>query len=216
MTIAENLQRIKTTLNNAVLVAVTKYATNEQMKALAAAGQEIFGESKVQIAKEKAELFKDQQIEWHMIGHLQSNKAKLAVGLFELIQSVDSIKLAKEIDKEAAKINKKQKILVQVNIGSEEQKFGFTPKGTAEAINEISKLSNIEICGLMAMAPYFEDPEESRPYFKKMKNLFDNSFKNGGAEGSSQIILSMGMSHDYLVAIEEGANMVRIGSALIE
>lgn len=208
MSIKDKLIKINNQIGTTKLIAVTKYASVEQMKELYEAGQHIFGESKVQALRDKLVNFEDMEIEWHLIGHLQTNKAKYAVKMFEMIQSIDSLKLAKEIDKEAKKINKVQKILVQINIGSEEQKFGIEPDKASELIKQIKELSNIKVCGLMAMAPYLENPEETRPYFKKMKELFDSI---GDLE-----YLSLGMTHDYEVALEEGSNMIRLGSALLE
>ncbi len=205
MTIRNNLENIKQQIGTAKLVAVTKYATDEQIAELIATGHKILGESRIQVAKEKYTKYPD--VEWHLIGHLQTNKAKDAVKIFELIQSVDSLKIAKAIDQEAIKINKKQNILLQVNIGEEPQKYGFKKEEVSNAITEISQLKNISIRGLMAMAPYTDDPEKARPYFREMKKLFDANFPGGA-------ILSLGMSGDYQVALQEGATMVRIGTAL--
>ncbi len=213
MSVQKNLAKIKNTLADACLVAVTKYASEAEIIELIAAGHRVFGESKIQVAREKFDKYKEYNIQWHLIGHLQSNKAKYAVKIFELIQSVDSLKLAQALDLEAAKINKIQKILLQINIGAEEQKFGFAAGEIMAFLPEIIKLKNIEVCGLMAMAPYFEDAEKTRPYFQEMKRLFDK-IKN--EYPAIMKYLSLGMSHDYQIALAAGANMVRIGSALFE
>lgn len=213
MSISDNLLKIKQNLVQAKLLAVTKYVTNEQIQELINCGQKTLGESRVQDALKKYEFFQDQNIEWHMIGHLQTNKAKSAVKIFDYIQSVDSPRLAEALHTEAQKINKLQKILIQVNIGRETQKSGIAPEQTKELVNTVLGLKNLELCGLMAIVPEVADPEKARPYFKAMKNIFEeiglanpqlNNFK----------YLSMGMSHDYPIAIEEGSTMVRIGSAL--
>ena len=146
--------------------------------------------------------FEQHNIEYHFIGHLQTNKAKKAVQIFDLIQSVDSLKLAKEIDKRARQINKIQDILVEVNIGKEPQKYGIMPDETLNFVKEISNLENIVVKGLMCMPPLHKNP---RPYFKEMKKTYDNSKLE---------ILSMGMSNDYKIAIEEGSTMIRIGTLI--
>lgn len=206
MSIKDNLTNIQQALGVARLVAVTKYASLEQIQELIAAGQKVLGESRVQDAQKKAEILKEQNIEWHMVGHLQTNKVKQAIKIFEYIQSVDSLRLAQEIDKEAKKINKVQKILVQINIGREPQKTGILPEETENLIKEVTGLTNLQICGLMAIAPYFDNSEKARPYFKEMKKIFDTF--------PGLTYLSMGMSQDYQIALTEGSNMVRIGSAL--
>ena len=206
MTIQANLQKILTELGSVKLVAVTKYASAEQIAELYAAGQRFFGESRIQVAKDKVPQYPD--VEWHLIGHLQSNKAKQAVQLFSLIHSVDSLHLAEALSKEAVKQNKVQDILIQVNIGNEPQKAGCIPADTAALVAAAGALPNLNVLGLMAMAPLSENAEDARPYFKQMKLLFDAI---GGLS-----LLSMGMSGDYKIALTEGANLVRIGSALFE
>lgn len=171
-------------------------------------------ENRVQEIERKLELL-DDKFELHLIGHLQSNKVNKVVGVVDLIQSVDSIKIAKRIDRRASIIGVKQKILLQFNISEETQKYGFDYQDRDNIINEVSKLNNLDIQGLMVMAPYHINPENSRKYFKKSKELFDY-YKKEYYNKVSMNILSMGMSNDYLVAIEEGANMVRIGSAIFK
>jgi hypothetical protein len=206
MSIKDNLQRILTEIGSVKLIAVTKYATPEQIQELYAAGQRVFGENRIQVAKEKIAQYPD--VEWHLIGHLQTNKAKQAVQLFQLIHSIDSLHLAEAISREAVRQNKIQDILIQVNIGKEPQKSGCQPEDTAALVAAARKLPNIQVRGLMAMAPLSEYSEDSRPYFKQMKTIFDS------IPGLS--VLSMGMSGDYKIALAEGATMVRIGSALFE
>jgi len=211
VSVKDNLENIKQKIGNAKLVAVTKYANDDQIAELIAAGHKVLGESRVQVAREKFEKYPG--VEWHLVGHLQTNKAKYAVKIFELIQSVDSLKVAQALDKEAKKINKIQKILLEINISSEEQKYGFKKDEVINLIPEIKKLENIELCGLMAMVPYFDDPEKTRPYFRQMKNIYDSAKRRfKPALG----YLSLGMSQDYKIALTEGANMVRIGSALFD
>ncbi len=190
---------------------MTKYVDVATTKELIAAGAKILGENRIQVAKEKKAAV-DADICWQMIGPLQKNKVKLAVKMFDLIQSVDSLALAAEINKQAEKIAKKQKILIQVNIGREEQKHGFLAEDLSEAFKQIKTFKFIETQGLMTIPPYDADPEKTRPYFRKMKEIFDSL----ASQFSTPSYLSMGMSGDYLVAIEEGANMVRVGSLLFE
>jgi len=185
------------------LVAVTKTRTVEEIKKAIESGVNCIGENRVQEAKQNFPSL--QNIEKHMIGHLQTNKAKLAVELFDMIQSIDSVKLAKEISKRCEAINKVMPVLIEINIGSEESKHGVKPEAAQSFINEISQFKNIDIQGLMCIAPFIK-AEETRPYFKKMKQLFDSL--------GSLRWLSMGMTNDYKVAIEEGSNMVRIGTAI--
>ncbi|GBR76867.1 pyridoxal phosphate enzyme YggS family [Candidatus Termititenax persephonae] len=211
MSVKTNLQKILTSLDSVQLVAVTKYAAPEQIQELLDCGHFILGENKVQSAALKAEQYKQYPVQWHLLGHLQTNKAKQAVRIFEVIQSVDSPKIAAAIDHEAAKINKRQKIFVQVNIGREPQKSGIAVELLADLLVYCRDLKNIRLWGLMAIAPNLPDKEQTRPYFKEMKELFDRYAAPYGLE-----FLSLGMSGDYPSAVQEGANMVRIGSKLFE
>lgn len=192
------------------LVAVTKSQSDDKIIEAADLGLRIFGENRVQEAKKKIERIKGFNIEWHMIGHLQTNKVKDAVKLFELIHSVDSEKLAISINKEAEKINKIQRVLVQVKLSEEESKYGVSEEEVEDMIKAIEKLESIKVEGLMTIPPYFENPEDVRPYFKRLRKLRDNLSHNYPSIRE----LSMGMSHDFEVAIEEGATIVRIGTAL--
>jgi pyridoxal phosphate enzyme (YggS family) len=152
-------------------------------------------------------------VKWHMIGHLQSNKAKKAVRLFDMIETVDSVKLARAIDKACSNIDKIMSVLIEINSGEEPQKAGVLPEDAVSLIREIAVFKNIRIMGLMTMGPFSGDPEDARPYFIKTKRLFDE-IRGMGIPGVEMRHLSMGMSNSYRVAIEEGANMIRIGTII--
>lgn len=214
----EQISKIKAEIGDTQLAAVSKRKPVSKIKAAVKAGIRIIAENRIQEAEKKyAELkdfFNEHDVEFHFIGHLQSNKAKQAVEMFDLIQTIDSEKIAEEIDKRAASINKVQDVLVQINIGKESQKYGIMPENTIKFIKKISALKTLSIRGLMCMPPFGEDP---RPFFRKMKQLFeecsaklDQSSKTAGLFN----ILSMGMSSDYKIAIEEGSTMVRIGTKI--
>jgi pyridoxal phosphate enzyme (YggS family) len=209
MGIKENIEQIKKDIpSNVTLVAATKTRSVDEIKEAIKAGITIIGENYVQEAESKIEL--KGKVKIHGIGHLQTNKIKGAVDIFDMIETVDSVKVAKEIDKRSSK---QMPVLVELNIAKEASKSGVMPEKTIELINEISKLKNIKIKGLMTMAPYFDDPEKDRPYFKQMKQLFDK-IKSMNIPNVDMEILSMGMSDSYKVAIEEGATMVRIGTKI--
>ncbi|MCX7988414.1 MAG: YggS family pyridoxal phosphate-dependent enzyme [Thermodesulfovibrio sp.] len=192
------------------LIAVTKSQPDDKIIEAADLGLRIFGENRVQEAKGKIERIKGFNIEWHMIGHLQTNKVKEAVKLFTLIHSLDSEKLAISINNEAEKINKVQRVLIQVKLSNEESKYGIEETKLDRLIQLCSNLKNIKVEGLMTIPPYFENPEDVRPYFRRLRELRD--FLSNKYPFIKE--LSMGMSHDFEVAIEEGATMVRIGTAL--
>jgi len=194
-----------------IVVGVTKTVNAENMAVALKAGIKDIGESRIQEASAKFPLLELSGVRKHLIGHLQTNKAKKAVELFDVIQSLDSIELAREIDRHSKNLGKVQECLIEVKVSPEDTKFGLSPEDAERFISSITDLKNIKITGLMAMAPYFDDTELARPYFKKVKQIF-NSLQ-GRAEIS---MLSMGMSGDFEVAIEEGANMVRIGSAIFK
>jgi len=191
------------------LVAVTKTATIEQTKEAISAGVRIIGENKVQEAKKKYQILTG-DIEWHLVGHLQTNKVKYAIEIFDLIHSVDSIKLAKEIDKRSLQFGKITNVLVEVNVSGEETKYGIRPEEVELFLGEISKFSGIRVRGLMTIAPIVKNKEEVRPYFKELKELSEK-IRNKNIKNVKMDYLSMGMTDDFEVAIEEGANMVRIG-----
>jgi pyridoxal phosphate enzyme (YggS family) len=195
------------------LVAVSKTVPAETVKEAIEAGATILGENYVQDAREKFDALVHYPVSWHFIGHLQSNKAKYAVRLFDLIHSVDSLKLARALDKEAKKVDKIQPILVQVNISGEDTKSGIAAEDAPGLISEISHLKNLSIEGLMTMPPYFYQPEKVRPYFAALRELRDQ-MKKQSLPNVSLEELSMGMTGDFEVAIEEGATLVRIGTAI--
>ncbi|HEY3348091.1 MAG TPA: YggS family pyridoxal phosphate-dependent enzyme [Nitrospirota bacterium] len=195
------------------LVAVSKTYPAEAAREAVAAGAAILGENRVQEALAKmAEvgLPADSSVEWHLIGTLQKNKARQAVGAFALIHSVDSVELAREIDRQAKKKGITQRVLFEVNIASEESKHGFGPDEVVGAAVEAAKLSNIAIDGLMCVPPITDDPEDSRPYFIKLRALLAEM----NVQGVTGRELSMGMTQDYPVAVEEGATFVRVGTAI--
>jgi pyridoxal phosphate enzyme (YggS family) len=193
------------------LIAVTKTVGIEKIREAVDIGLRTFGENKVQEAQKKIANLKSDianlRIEWHLIGHLQKNKAKYAVQLFDLIHTIDSIELAEEISRQAEKIDKIQRVLVQVKLSEEEKKHGTSEEEFMTLLKKINVLNNIRLEGLMTMPPFFEDPEKTRPYFRRLKALRDNA-------GYRLPELSMGMSNDFEVAIQEGATMVRIGTAI--
>ena len=194
------------------LVAVTKTATMEQIKEAINAGVKIIGENKVQEAKKKYQIL-TADIEWHLVGHLQTNKAKYAIEIFDCIHSVDSIKLAIEIDKRSLQFGKTTNVLVEVNVSGEETKYGIKPEEGESFLKEMSEFSRIRVKGLMTIAPIAEDKEEVRPYFRKLGGLFEK-IKSKNLKNIKMEYLSMGMTEDFEVAIEEGANMVRIGRGI--
>jgi pyridoxal phosphate enzyme (YggS family) len=195
------------------LVAVSKTVPAETVKEAIEAGATILGENYVQEAREKFDALVLYPVSWHFIGHLQSNKAKYVVRLFDLIHSVDSLKLARALDKEAKKVDKIQPILVQVNISAEDTKSGISAEEAPGLVCDISQLENLSIKGLMTMPPYFYQPEKVRPYFAALRELRDR-LKKQSIPAVSMDELSMGMTGDFEVAIEEGATLVRIGTAI--
>ena len=200
--------------NNVTLVAVSKTKTVEDILALCNEGQKDFGENYVQELIEKyIQLPKD--IRWHFIGHLQTNKVKQVVGFCELIQGVDSLKLLKEINKQSLKINKQTNCLLQVHIAQEETKFGLDENELNEIFTALQNepLNNIKVCGLMGMASFTDDMQQVRKEFSYLKSLFDK-YKQLSIVNSQLSILSMGMTADYAIAIEEGSNMIRVGSLI--
>lgn len=217
--IAENLKRLTERVGLASkragrnpekikIVAVTKTATLDMIKQALEAGITDIGENRVQEAQVKFLSLENQGISFtkHLVGHLQTNKVKQAVRLFDLIQSVDTIKLAQEINKQAEKISKYQDILIEVKTSPEVTKSGFKPEEVIEVIKEIEGLKNLNLKGLMTIAPLVDEPQKVRPYFKQLRELLE--------EINAIRILSMGMTDDFEVAIEEGSNMIRIGRGI--
>jgi len=195
------------------LVAVSKTQPVSRIAEAIAASTTDLGENYIQEAKEKIEPLAAHPVCWHFIGHLQSNKAKIAVSLFDWIHTVDSAKLAAEIDKQAAKLGKVQKILIQVNTGLEDTKSGVVPDDLPGLVTEISRFGHVAVRGLMAIPPFYDDPEAVRPHFKKLRMLRD-AIEKQKIPNVVMKELSMGMSGDFEVAIAEGATMVRIGTAI--
>lgn len=198
--------------NEVTLIAVSKTKPVEMLQEIYDENIRDFGENKVQELCSKMEQLPS-DIRWHMIGHLQRNKVKYIVGKVELIHSVDTYRLAEEINIQAKKQNVIVPILVEVNIAHEESKFGISAEDAILLVEEISGLENIRIKGLMTIAPYVENPEDNRLYFRKIKQL-SVDITNKNIDNVSMEILSMGMTGDYMVAIEEGATMVRVGTGI--
>ncbi|HIV16604.1 MAG TPA: YggS family pyridoxal phosphate-dependent enzyme [Candidatus Alectryocaccobium stercorigallinarum] len=198
--------------DSVTLIAVSKTKPVSDIEEIYALGQRQFGENKVQELMDKEPQLPD-DVDWHLIGHLQSNKVKYIVGKVKMIHSVDSVKLAETISKEAVKHGTDENILIEVNVAGEESKFGVSPDETLSLVEKIAPLPNIHIRGLMTIAPFVSDPEENRPVFRKLKQLsVDIVSKN--IDNVSMSVLSMGMTNDYMTAIEEGATHVRVGTAI--
>ena len=194
------------------LIAVTKNHPVEAMREAIDAGIMNIGENRVQEALDKAETL-DREVKWHLIGHLQTNKVKHSVRQFDLIHSVDSLRLAREIDKAAAKFGKVQNILVQINLAHEESKSGIDRAELDDILAGIDDLRAIRLQGFMCIAPNYEDVEECRPLFRTMYDIFQQ-VKTRELRTADIRYLSMGMTHDYEIAVEEGANLVRVGTAI--
>ncbi len=204
---------LRTIPSDVTLVAATKGRSIEEIMDAIDVGIRIIGENYVQEAEKKYEAIANTGAKFHMIGHLQRNKVKDALRIFDCIQSVDSLRLARELDKQCAKLGKVQPILIEVNISGEETKHGINPDETMDILRQISDCPNLRVEGLMMMEPYSDDLESVRPYFRRMKQLFDE-MRSYSLPNVELKILSMGMSNSYEVAIEEGSNMVRIGTKL--
>ena len=195
------------------LIAVSKTVPADRVHTAIKAGATALGENYVQEAREKIQALKEEDVSWHFIGHLQSNKAKYAVGLFDLIHSVDSVKLAKELNRRAGASGKVQDILIQVNISGEETKSGIEAEQALDLVHEISLLENLTICGLMTMPPYFNAPDKVRPYFRALRSL-QTLIRQEAIPNVEMTELSMGMTGDFETAIQEGSTLVRIGTAI--
>lgn len=223
--IGDNIQRIRSRIAAAALargrgpeeitlIAVSKNFLQESISSAITAGQTHFGENRVQEAESKIPYLQSApNITWHMIGHLQSNKAERAAELFNVIHSVDSIKLARKLSQAALELGKTLSVLIQVDLGQEETKFGADRGQVAEIVAATTDMGGLRLDGLMTIPPFFEDPERTRPYFAALRELRQSiEQEQPGALGRGQ--LSMGMSHDFEVAIQEGATMVRVGTAI--
>jgi len=208
--------------NEVKLIAVSKNVSADVVRKAVEAGLRNFGENRVQEFREKHELLSREidlcspespagyRVRWHLIGHLQKNKAKAAVELFDVIQSVDSLELAGQINKFAENVGKKQTILIQVKLSDEESKYGILKEELIAIIDALTGMKNLRIAGLMTIPPFFDNPEKVRPFFRELRETRDRA----EAMGFGLAELSMGMSHDFEVAIEEGATMVRVGTAI--
>lgn len=223
MGVKENLKSVQASIEKArqnscekqevTLIAVTKTIDIKQMEEVLEEGVLCFGENKVQEVLNKYEQFPN-TVKWHLIGTLQSNKVKYIIDKVEMIHSLDRMSLAKEIDRRAKEIGVVMKCLIQVNISQEESKHGLDKAEALKFIEEVAQnFSNIQVLGLMGMAPFVEDSEEARPYFRQLKELFEEA-KNLNLGTGQMKYLSMGMTNDYTVAIEEGSNMVRVGTGI--
>lgn len=195
------------------LIAVSKRKPPEMIQQAIDAGHRDFGENYIQEAMEKIDLLGRESADWHFIGHLQSNKAKFAVKYFDLIHTVDTVKLAKEINRQAEKIGKIQNILLQVNIARETTKSGAEASDMVDIAKQVCRFDNLHVAGLMCMPPFFDDPEEARIYFKRLKQI-SKEIEALNLPHTDMTHLSMGMSNDFTVAVEEGATLVRVGTAI--
>ena len=221
MSIDENIRSVRKRIEGAAkrsgrspdeitLVAVTKNHTVSEIQQVINSAVTNLGENRVQELLPKREALGD-VVAWHFIGHLQRNKVKYIIPLIYLIQSVDSIALAREINKQCRELGKAQDVLLEVNVSGEASKYGFSPEEVLFAVDELARFKNVQIKGLMMMAPFISDIGLLRLYFAKMKELFDNLSKR---QGPNFEMLSMGMTNDFEIAIEEGSNMVRVGTAI--
>ena len=213
MTIKENVKRLLDELPAGVtLVAAAKTRTPEQVLQAVDAGITIIGENYVQEAQAAFAVIGN-RASWHMVGHLQRNKVKQAVEIFDAIETVDSLRLASEIDKRCARIGRTMPVLIEINSGRESQKAGVFPEDAEDLLRGLASFKHVKVEGLMTMGPRFGDPEDARPYFKETKRLFDE-MKGLQLANVEMRHLSMGMSNTYEIAIEEGATIVRVGTKL--
>jgi len=213
--IGENVQKLLNELPSRVeLVVVVKDRTAKEVLEAVEAGIRIVGENYVQEAERFYPLI-GSKVKWHFIGHLQKNKVGKAVRLFDMIQTVDSVEIAQEVDKRCAQVGKVMPVLVEINSGREEQKTGVLPEDAEHLITALSGLPNIKIMGLMTMGPRFGNPEESRPYFVTTRKIFER-IKKLKLPNVEMRYLSMGMTNSYRIALEEGANMIRIGTKIFD
>ena len=213
MTIKQNVKQILSELPDTVqLVAAAKTREPQEILEAIEAGIRIVGENYIQEAERAYEVVGN-KAEWHFIGHLQKNKVKKAVAIFDIIETVDSVEIAREIDKRCAQIGKTMPVLIEINSGREKQKAGVYPENAEQLVAEISTLRNVRVMGLMTMGPQFGNPEDARPYFVETRKIFDR-IKELNLPHVEMKYLSMGMTNSYQIALEEGANIVRIGSRI--
>jgi len=232
--IADNLERVKSEIARAAqragrsegdvkLVCVTKTVGPKEIEELYRLGERLMGESRIQQARDKIAQLPSLPVQWRLIGHLQTNKVKQALELFQAIDSVDSLKLARELSRRAETLSEPLPILLEVNVSGEESKYGLSLEGDSvedapelyASIAEIARLPRLILQGLMTMAPFVDDPEEARPVFRRLRMLRDE-INRRAITRAPLIELSMGMTNDFQIAVEEGATCVRIGSALFE
>ena len=211
-TIEDNARKANREPKDIKLVAVAKNHPPKKIIKTMQAGHHLFGENRVQELLDKHELFYDQDIKWHFIGHLQKNKVKylMKIKQLEMIESIDSLAIAREVNAQAKEADRKIKILLQVNIADDPNKFGFSENNIEEAVKEVLKLSNLNLVGLMTITPYYDKPESAREDYQAMKKLLDIL----NQKGYNLKELSMGMSNDYHIAVQEGATIVRVGTAI--
>ncbi len=195
------------------LIAVTKQVPVEKIREAAAVGLRTFGENYVQEGTRKIEALSDLSLEWHFIGHLQTNKVKPALQHFDWIQTVDRLSLARELDKRAGTVGKRVPVLLQVHLGDEETKGGVDPDDLESLFKSVQAMEWLDVRGLMAVPPYFEDPEAVRPFFRTLRQWLER-LRQEALNPERLTELSMGMSHDFPVAVEEGATLIRVGTAL--
>lgn len=211
--IKENVQKILKELEDGIeLVAACKTRSVEEILEAIDAGVKIIGQNYLQEAEATFRVIGN-RVRWHLIGHLQRNKVKKAVKIFDMIETVDSLMIAEEIDKVCAKEKRTMPVLVQINAARESQKFGVFPEDAGDLIKRLSSFSNIRVMGLMTMGPFFGNPQDARPYFRATREIFER-IEATNLPNVEMRYLSMGMSNSYRVAIEEGANIVRIGSKI--
>jgi pyridoxal phosphate enzyme (YggS family) len=227
MSIAENIAQVQERMAAAarraarnpdeiMLMGVSKMFPVERIREAYAAGLRVFGENRVQEFARKADALRDlRDVEWHLIGHLQTNKAAKAAELFDAVDSLDSVRMAEKLNASAGSVGKTLSVLIEINVGGEKAKSGLAPSSDEleQTLRGAPRWGNLNIQGLMTVPPYTEDPEGSRPYFRQLRQIRD-SIAARGLPQISMVVLSMGMSHDFQVAIEEGATCVRVGTAI--
>lgn len=211
--IKENVKRLLASIpEDVIFVAAAKTRTKEEVESAYSAGIRYFGHNYVQEAQAMIP-FLDIEVQWHMIGHLQRNKVKDALQMFDLFETLDSVRLAQEFEKRAAQANKTVKVLIEINSGKEDSKSGILPKDVDGLIQAVAGMEHVKVEGLMTMGPFTGDPELSRPYFVKTRRIFER-LKGYPSANINMRFLSMGMSNSYQVAIQEGANIIRIGTLI--
>jgi pyridoxal phosphate enzyme (YggS family) len=211
--IKKNASIIQSSLPEGILmVAAAKKKSADEVKAAIQAGVTIIGHNYVQEAERMREVV-DGSVKWHMIGHLQRNKVKTAIRLFDMIETIDSVRLAEEVNRHCNAAGKAMPVLIEINSGEESSKTGVLPENAEKLILQINHLPHLKILGLMTMGPRFGNPEDARPYFKITRSIFEK-LRNENIPNVEMRYLSMGMSNSYRIAIEEGANIIRVGTAL--